>query len=72
FDSEVHVVFEGDKYDCEDVTDLNEVGIEPTSDVGFDVEGRDANKASEILEMLVKYRFYIEEAMGAEANQKGG
>ena len=71
FDSDIEAEIEGERVDASDPEALRQVGLEPTSPVKFHIEGEDQKQASEVLEKLVDYRFYVEEAMGAESKNKG-
>jgi len=65
FESEIRVELNGQVVDAKRLPRLKELGLTPTSEVRFSISGEDADQARAVMENLLKYRFYIEEAMGA-------
>ena len=58
--------------DAKDFKALKNSGLEPTSEVGLQVKGPDAEQARKVLENLSRYCFYVEEALGRKTEQKVG
>jgi len=72
FECRIWAVLEGEKLDARDREALRAAGLEPTSQVSFRVAGGDAEQARQVLDKLVKYQFYVEDAMGARTQDGRG
>lgn len=70
FESDIWVEIDDEQVDARDPQGLEEVGLQPTSSIKFHVDGEDSEQASQILEKLADYCFYIEEAMGAQEKKE--
>ncbi len=64
FKSDIQVEVDGEQREAEDLDGLRELGIEPTTEVTFHIQGVDADQARAVLENLAKCKFYVEEKMG--------
>ncbi len=70
FRSKVWVGLNDRKANARDPCGLVELGLKPTSEVSLHVSGEDSNQARKVLNTLVRYRFYVEEEMGTQSQQK--
>lgn len=67
FQSNIHVEVDGERADAKDLDRVKELGIEPSTQVEFHIEGEDEEQARSVMQKLVKYKFYIEEKMEASS-----
>ena len=67
FKSDIEVETDGGRCNAKDLDAVRKLGIEPTTNVEFHIEGEDAAQARAVLEKLANYCFYVEEKMGESA-----
>jgi len=72
FESSIWVTLGGQTVPGHDGDGLRGLGLEPTSQVKFKADGPDGEQAHAVLGKLLKYQFYVEEAMDAQARRGGG
>ncbi len=68
FESRIKLLFDGEELDLEYDKDFDLLDFSPTTDVEFSAEGEDAEQASKMLQLLVKYKFYVEDAMNVASD----
>lgn len=69
FSSDIEVVFDGKCADAKDLKSLDSLGLEPTSEPEFRIEGADARQAQAVLGNLVGSCFYVEDKMAQKARK---
>jgi len=70
FDSQVWLQAGGKRVPADDFDGLRALDVTPTSHIAFDVKGADGDQARQVLNSLIKNRFYVEEEMGEAGQQK--
>ena len=68
FDSDIKVFLDGKEINTATPQVFERLEFCPTADINFEVNGNDAEQALRVLQKLVNYRFYIEDAMSATSD----
>jgi phosphocarrier protein HPr len=70
FHSQVWLQLGEKRVPADDFERLRTMDVTPTSQIAFDVKGADGEQARQVLNSLIKNRFYVEDEMGDSDRQK--
>ena len=65
FVSEINILMDGEEIELKTPEDFDSLDFPPDKEVVISASGEDERQAGQVLEKLVKYRFYVEDAMDA-------